>query len=149
MDIPQIITHRGASAYAPENTLAAFTKAHAMGAEAIECDVSLTADDQPIIIHDNFVDRTTNAQGAEQPVKITMLPQILLNLTSETDGVHIVVKDTGKHDNKKKTCIAGAKECLFRSPLRRGDTIKISATGTPPHGSTLFRSFTARYNGCV
>ena len=57
------IAHRGASAYAPENTMPAFLLAHQMGATSIECDVILTADKVPVIIHDNHLERTTNGQG--------------------------------------------------------------------------------------
>lgn len=61
--LPPIIAHRGASAFAPENTLAAFTKAFDMGFKWIEFDVMLTSDSVPIIIHDETLDRTTNAKG--------------------------------------------------------------------------------------
>jgi glycerophosphoryl diester phosphodiesterase len=58
-----VIAHRGASAYAPENTLAAFRKAKELGAQWIECDVQLTKDGQPVIFHDSTLDRTTNGSG--------------------------------------------------------------------------------------
>ncbi len=60
---PVAIAHRGASAAAPENTLAAFTLAAALGADAIELDVKLSKDGAPIIMHDETVDRTTDAKG--------------------------------------------------------------------------------------
>ena len=55
--------HRGASAYAPENTIAAIKKAIDMGAEAIEIDVQLTKDRKLIVIHDYDLKRTTNGSG--------------------------------------------------------------------------------------
>ena len=58
-----VIAHRGASAYAPENTMAAFKLAQAMGADGIEFDVKLTADGVPIVMHDATLDRTTNGSG--------------------------------------------------------------------------------------
>jgi glycerophosphoryl diester phosphodiesterase len=58
-----VIAHRGASAYAPENTLAAFELAVAQGADMLELDVHLTADDQPVIIHDDTLRRTTTGRG--------------------------------------------------------------------------------------
>src|SRR3990167_7450135 len=61
--LPPVIAHRGASAYAPENTLAAFRKAHDLGIQWIEFDVMLSADHVPIIFHDNLLDRTTNGRG--------------------------------------------------------------------------------------
>jgi glycerophosphoryl diester phosphodiesterase len=56
--------HRGASAYAPENTLASFNLAFDMGADGIELDASVTRDGVPVVIHDNRVDRTTDGHGA-------------------------------------------------------------------------------------
>jgi len=55
--------HRGASALAPENTLAAFREAVDRGCEWIETDVRLTSDLFPILIHDDTVNRTTGARG--------------------------------------------------------------------------------------
>jgi glycerophosphoryl diester phosphodiesterase len=60
---PVIFAHRGASAWAPENTLAAFRLAVEHGAPAIELDVKLTADRQVVVLHDQTVDRTTNGHG--------------------------------------------------------------------------------------
>jgi glycerophosphoryl diester phosphodiesterase len=60
---PAIFAHRGASAYAPENTLAAFELAIQQKADAIELDAKLTADGQVVVIHDQTVDRTTNGSG--------------------------------------------------------------------------------------
>jgi glycerophosphoryl diester phosphodiesterase len=60
---PLIIAHRGSSAHAPENTLAAFTLAADQGADAIELDVTLTRDGQVVVIHDDTLDRTTNGTG--------------------------------------------------------------------------------------
>jgi glycerophosphoryl diester phosphodiesterase len=60
---PIIFAHRGASAWAPENTLAAFRLAVEHGAPAIELDVKLTADRQVVVLHDQTVDRTTNGHG--------------------------------------------------------------------------------------
>ncbi len=55
--------HRGARAYAPENTLLAFALAFDLGAEAIECDVQRSRDGTLVIIHDGTVDRTTTGAG--------------------------------------------------------------------------------------
>ena len=57
------VAHRGASAYAPENTVAAFDEAIRLGAKAVEFDVRLTADGLPVVLHDETVDRTTNGRG--------------------------------------------------------------------------------------
>ena len=60
---PVIFAHRGASAHAPENTLAAFELALAQNADAIELDVKLSVDGHAMVIHDPTVDRTTEGHG--------------------------------------------------------------------------------------
>lgn len=59
----QVIGHRGASAYAPENTFAAFEKAKALGCQMIEFDVMLSADGDALVFHDDTLNRTTNGRG--------------------------------------------------------------------------------------
>jgi glycerophosphoryl diester phosphodiesterase len=60
---PPVIAHRGASAYAPENTLIAFAKAAQLGVKWIEFDVMQAACGEPIIFHDETLERTTNGVG--------------------------------------------------------------------------------------
>jgi glycerophosphoryl diester phosphodiesterase len=70
---PLNIAHRGASAYAPENTLAAFRLALEMDADGFELDVMLSADCHLVVIHDDTVDRTTNGSG---PVRQKTLAEL-------------------------------------------------------------------------
>jgi len=65
---PEIIAHRGFSASAPENTLAAFEAAIAAGADRVEFDVQLTRDGIPVVIHDDLLDRTTSGKGPVEAV---------------------------------------------------------------------------------
>lgn len=62
---PWVIAHRGAHAGQErrENKLSAFTRALAMGVDAVECDVHLSADNVPVVIHDETLDRTTTGKG--------------------------------------------------------------------------------------
>lgn len=60
---PRWIAHRGAGSLAPENTLAAFRVGASHGYRMFECDVKLSADDMPFLLHDATLDRTTHAQG--------------------------------------------------------------------------------------
>jgi len=60
---PIIFAHRGASAHAPENTIASFELAIQQGADGLELDVKLSADGQVVVIHDQTVDRTTGESG--------------------------------------------------------------------------------------
>ena len=61
--LPKVIGHRGARAYAPENTLASIHTAADMGIEWVEIDVKLTRDCVPIIFHDDELNRCTNGSG--------------------------------------------------------------------------------------
>ena len=63
LNLPPIIGHRGSAELAPENTLASIRRAHDEGATFVEFDVKLTADNVPIVMHDDRVDRTTNGTG--------------------------------------------------------------------------------------
>lgn len=60
----EIQAHRGASAIAPENTIAAFRAAAEAGAKWVELDVALSADDTLVVIHDDSVDRTSSGTGS-------------------------------------------------------------------------------------
>jgi glycerophosphoryl diester phosphodiesterase len=60
---PLWIAHRGAGKLAPENTLAAFRLGAHYGYRAFECDVKLSADGVPFLLHDATLERTTNGQG--------------------------------------------------------------------------------------
>lgn len=70
---PVIFAHRGDSARAPENTLAAFELALGQHADAIELDVKLTADGQVVVIHDPTVDRTTSGHGRVRDLSLAQL----------------------------------------------------------------------------
>lgn len=61
--LPKLIGHRGASAYAPENTLAAVAVARKYNLQWVEVDIRLAAGDEPILMHDVTVNRTTNGKG--------------------------------------------------------------------------------------
>ncbi|MEW2260728.1 glycerophosphodiester phosphodiesterase family protein [Streptomyces sp. NPDC047869] len=60
---PVVIAHRGASAYAPENTLASIDKAAGLGFSWVENDVQRTKDGQLVVIHDDSLRRTTNVEA--------------------------------------------------------------------------------------
>jgi glycerophosphoryl diester phosphodiesterase len=70
------IGHRGASAAAPANTLAAFEQAAAMGADGVELDVHLSADGVPVVIHDFAVDATTDASGQVADLTLAALKEL-------------------------------------------------------------------------
>jgi glycerophosphoryl diester phosphodiesterase len=60
---PAAIAHRGGGKLRPENTLEAFAHAAGHGVDAIECDVRLSRDREVVVVHDETLERTTNASG--------------------------------------------------------------------------------------
>ena len=64
-----VVGHRGAAAYAPENSLAAFEKGIESGAAALECDVWMSKDGVPMVMHDSKLDRTTKLKGEVASLK--------------------------------------------------------------------------------
>jgi glycerophosphoryl diester phosphodiesterase len=73
---PLLLAHRGASAYAPENTLAAFRLAMRQGAHGVELDAKLSADGQIVVMHDTSVDRTTDGSGKVNQLPLTALREL-------------------------------------------------------------------------
>lgn len=73
MSSPKVVAHRGASAYEPEHTWAAFTRAVTDGAAAIECDVRLTRDGLAVCIHDRDLVRTSDSTGVVSELSLAAL----------------------------------------------------------------------------
>ena len=73
MSPPLIIAHRGASAVAPENTIAAFEAAIAAGSDGIEFDVRLTCDGVPVVIHDETLHRTHGVRKRVAELSVNQL----------------------------------------------------------------------------
>lgn len=116
---PFIIGHRGASADAPENTLAAFTLAKQQGADGIEFDVQLSADGHLVILHDSKLERTTNGRGRVQDFTLAELktldagegqPIPTLDELFETFGTNFLynveLKTAALRDNGLETAVA-------------------------------------------
>ena len=81
------IAHRGGSRLRPENTLAAFDHALALGVDGLECDVHLSADREVVVIHDETLDRTTDATGAVSARTAAELARVDAGYRlGETDG---------------------------------------------------------------
>ena len=80
-DKPLVWAHRGASAYAPENTLEAFQMAIDMGADGIELDVQLTKDGEMVVIHDEWIDRTCEGTGWVKDYTLEELRRFNFNKT--------------------------------------------------------------------
>ena len=74
LQLPNVIGHRGAMAYAPENTLESFREARRRGATWVEIDVKLTADGVPIVMHDSSLKRTTGVDRLASEMRASELP---------------------------------------------------------------------------
>lgn len=86
MNRPRIWAHRGASGYCPENTMPAFEKAVEMGADGIELDIQLTKDDQIVVLHDEWIDRTSDGKGWLKDYTLEELRQYNFNQTHPSLG---------------------------------------------------------------
>jgi glycerophosphoryl diester phosphodiesterase len=77
------IAHRGAKAYCPENTLAAFQKAITMNADGIELDVHLSSDGEIMVLHDETIDRLTGGSGFVKDMTLQQLKNFRISGTEE------------------------------------------------------------------
>jgi glycerophosphoryl diester phosphodiesterase len=73
---PEVVAHRGSSAERPEHTLSAYLRAIAEGADALECDVRLTADNHLVCVHDRRVNRTSNGRGLVSTLELAHLEHL-------------------------------------------------------------------------
>ncbi|MFC0524842.1 glycerophosphodiester phosphodiesterase [Pontibacillus salicampi] len=73
---PTIIPHRGASAYAPEHTIAAYELGETMNGDYIELDLQMTKDNHLIVMHDETVNRTTNGTGLVRNMTLADIKQL-------------------------------------------------------------------------
>jgi glycerophosphoryl diester phosphodiesterase len=73
---PQVVAHRGSSIDKPEHTLAAYVAALDGGADALECDVRLTADGHLVCVHDRRVDRVTDGRGVVSTMELAQLSEL-------------------------------------------------------------------------
>jgi glycerophosphoryl diester phosphodiesterase len=73
---PQVVAHRGSSVDEPEHTLNAYLRAIGDGADALECDVRLTADGHLVCVHDRRVNRTSNGQGRVSTLELAELESL-------------------------------------------------------------------------
>lgn len=99
LQLPKVVGHRGAMAYAPENTLESFREAHRRGATWVEIDVKLTADGVPIVMHDDSLKRTTGVDrlaaetlAAELPASVPTFEQAIACFGELGLGCNIEIK---------------------------------------------------------
>jgi len=120
-----IIAHRGASAYAPENTMAAFRLASEQKANYFELDCTLSQDGEVIVIHDSTTDRTTGVKGRVADMTLAQLKALdagswkdpkfagepiptldeSLDFAKGRIGVYIEIKDSADDGELKRTIL--------------------------------------------
>lgn len=83
---PLVIAHRGGAGLAPENTMAAFDRGLAHGADGLELDVHLSRDGVPVVIHDSTLDRTTNGTGPVRSLTAAELAEVDAGYQFEEEG---------------------------------------------------------------
>ena len=79
-----VVAHRGASQDLAEHTLAAYRRAVEVGADALECDIRLTADGVPVCVHDRRVDRTSNGRGPVSALEFADLAELDFSVRGRT-----------------------------------------------------------------
>lgn len=119
--IPRVIGHRGAAARAPENTLAGFRRAAELGCRWVEFDVRLSLDRQPMVFHDDTLERLTGGTGAVAAMPlaellklktggepIPTLEETLAQLAGLGLGANLEMKADAGQENALATAVAGA-----------------------------------------
>lgn len=120
--VPPVIGHRGAAARAPENTLVGIETAARLGVTWVEVDVMLSADEVPVLIHDETVDRTTNGRGAVPALRheelralaagdgacIPTLDEAIDLLLALGLGVNVEIKPARGHERRTAEIAAAA-----------------------------------------
>jgi glycerophosphoryl diester phosphodiesterase len=134
---PLIVAHRGASSTHPENTLASFEAAIALGAPIVELDVRVSADGVPVVMHDPTVDRTTDGSGAvhelsaaelgglnagtrDEPAAVPMLAEVL-DLASGRAAVALEIKNLPGEpgfDPRREAAVEAVHAALERTAFR-------------------------------
>jgi len=112
-----VIAHRGASGAEPEHTLAAYRRAIEVGADAVECDVRLTADGHLVCVHDRRVDRTSSGHGLVSTLELTQLQGLdwgswkRLARADDADEPYVVEQDDRSHLLTLRTLLELVRDC--------------------------------------
>jgi glycerophosphoryl diester phosphodiesterase len=119
LQLPKVIGHRGAMAYAPENTLASFREARRRGATWVEMDVKLTADGVPVVLHDPSLKRTmgvdrlvAETRRAELPPDVPTFEEAIACFEELGLGCNIEIKPCeGREAETARVTVATLRRC--------------------------------------
>ena len=116
----EVVAHRGASDDEPEHSLAAYLLAVEQGADAIECDVRLTADGTLVCVHDRRIDRTSSGRGV---VSAKTLAELSTYDYSNTDDVWIDFEDPAPDETRTRVLTL---QTLLATMLDASSTIRFA-----------------------
>ena len=119
LQLPKVIGHRGAAAYAPENTLESFREARRRGATWVETDIMLTADGVPIVMHDDSLKRTTGidrlvaeTRRADLPSEVPTFEEAIACWGELGLGCNVEIKPTeGREAETARAVVATLRRC--------------------------------------
>ena len=119
LQLPKVIGHRGAAAYAPENTLASFREARRRGATWVETDIKLTADGVPIVMHDDSLKRTTGidrlvaeTRRADLPAEVPTFEEAIACFGELGLGCNVEIKPTeGREAETARAVVETLRRC--------------------------------------
>ncbi|NQW53241.1 MAG: glycerophosphoryl diester phosphodiesterase [Rhodospirillales bacterium] len=124
LQLPKVIGHRGAMAYAPENTLGSFREARRRGATWVEIDVKLTADGVPVVMHDDSLKRTTGVDrlvaetpAAELPPSVPTFGQAIACFGELGLGCNVEIKPCAGRETETARVAVAALRRLWPAAL--------------------------------
>jgi glycerophosphoryl diester phosphodiesterase len=119
LQLPKVIGHRGAAAYAPENTLASLREARRRGAAWVEIDVKLTADGVAVLMHDESLKRTTGVDRlvaetprADLPKSVPTFEEAIACMAELGLGCNVEIKPCeGREAETAELAVATLRRC--------------------------------------
>jgi len=119
LQLPRVIGHRGAAAYAPENTLTSFREARRRGATWVEIDVKLTADGVPVVMHDDSLKRTmgidrlvAETPRADLPIDVPTFEEAIACFDELGLGCNVEIKPCeGREVETARVAVATLRRC--------------------------------------
>lgn len=119
LQLPNVVGHRGAAAYAPENSLESFREARARGATWIELDVKTTRDGVPIVMHDESLMRTTgvdrlviDTDRADLPAGVPTFAEAIACLSELDLGCNVEIKPCpGREAATARAAVETLRQC--------------------------------------
>ena len=154
LQLPKVIGHRGAAAYAPENTLESFREARRRGARWVEIDVKLTSDSVPILMHDASLKRTTGVDrrvaetaAADLPADVPTFEQAIACFQELGLGCNVEIKPCeGREAETARVVVETLRRCwpaALPAPLLssfKDESLKVAQKAAPEFARALLVS---------